>query len=489
MSDGRIFEDFFVNLQFKVTSYQMKRLSAIAAAALFLPAAFATDIDITPGGLEKALSGLPASETSVAIKGAADARDLSLLRSLPKEVKVLDLSGLRIQEFTHSRPEYFNKTYFQEGEIPAYCFFSTGYSEVKLPSGVKSMGTGTFAGSKITTAVIPEGVTEIGDYLFYDCPDLEKVTIPSSLSRIGKFAFANCPKLKSVDLSDTKVNEIPEGCFSGSSSLSEVLLPTSLERVGKEAFRATDIKEMDLSGVAKFDDYALSGMHSLIKMTLNPNATYGQGVLMDSNSLLSLSGTPEDIPSHFLANSTSFDPRLTISGARTVGDYAFANNSAVELLLSSGLTSLDKGVVYGMNGISRIEAEDLDDRIPAVDDDTFSGINCRDVELHVSDSSFNQWKEHPVWGMFNVVSDSNTSAVAAGVTNGIVCRLNGKILEISAPDNIKTVDIYSLDGRLLLSQAPDSNTASVSVESMSDEMAIVRIVSEKESKTVKILIP
>ncbi|HEX5219793.1 MAG TPA: leucine-rich repeat domain-containing protein [Verrucomicrobiae bacterium] len=45
--------------------------------------------------------------------------------------------------------------------------------------------------------VIPNGVTTIGAYSFYQCPSLTSVTIPNSITSIKVFAFAVCPSLTS----------------------------------------------------------------------------------------------------------------------------------------------------------------------------------------------------------------------------------------------------------------------------------------------------
>ena len=46
--------------------------------------------------------------------------------------------------------------------------------------------------------VIPNSVTAIGDYAFYDCSNLNTATIPNSVKSIGKSAFAYCRSLNSV---------------------------------------------------------------------------------------------------------------------------------------------------------------------------------------------------------------------------------------------------------------------------------------------------
>ncbi len=88
---------------------------------------------------------------------------------------------------------------------------------------------------QITSVVVEEGVTAIGDYAFADCPRLQSVTIADSVTTVGKFAFANCSLLSSMPYA-TQIRSLGEGAFSRCNSLQEIILPSSVESIEKEAF-------------------------------------------------------------------------------------------------------------------------------------------------------------------------------------------------------------------------------------------------------------
>lgn len=56
-----------------------------------------------------------------------------------------------------------------------------------------SVATGLFKNNRlITSALVPEGVEEIGAYAFADCSNIRELSLPSTLIRIGECAFRDC---------------------------------------------------------------------------------------------------------------------------------------------------------------------------------------------------------------------------------------------------------------------------------------------------------
>ena len=56
--------------------------------------------------------------------------------------------------------------------------------------------------TEVTELVIPEGVTDIGDYVFLGCSKLLSVKMPASIQSIGKSAFEGCNALEKVIITD-----------------------------------------------------------------------------------------------------------------------------------------------------------------------------------------------------------------------------------------------------------------------------------------------
>ena len=56
----------------------------------------------------------------------------------------------------------------------------------------------SFAPAGLTDYTIPDSVTSIGDYAFYNCTSLTSITVPASVTSIGWYAFLACTSLESV---------------------------------------------------------------------------------------------------------------------------------------------------------------------------------------------------------------------------------------------------------------------------------------------------
>ena len=84
---------------------------------------------------------------------------------------------------------------------------------------------------------IPEDITAIGDYAFYDRSDLTSFTVPSTVTSIGNYAFGNCNNLASIEI-PSSVTSMGEGVFSYCSSLSSVTLPEGITRISNRMFES-----------------------------------------------------------------------------------------------------------------------------------------------------------------------------------------------------------------------------------------------------------
>ena len=91
----------------------------------------------------------------------------------------------------------------------------SGCKKTIIPNNVTSIGNYAFYNiSDLETIAIPNSVKSIGDNAFYNNPDLETITIPNSVKSIGDKAFDTCYKIKKITSKITKPFAINENTFS-----------------------------------------------------------------------------------------------------------------------------------------------------------------------------------------------------------------------------------------------------------------------------------
>ena len=126
----------------------------------------------------------------------------------------------------------------------------TGCMNTLIPDSVTEIGEYAFFGcSNLTSINIPDSVTEIGYRAFSDCHSLTSISIPDSVTGIGWSAFSGCSNLTSINIPDS-VTEIGGWVFYGCCSLTSINIPDSVTEIGNYAFGGTNIKHNPKGSIA-----------------------------------------------------------------------------------------------------------------------------------------------------------------------------------------------------------------------------------------------
>ena len=205
--------------------------------------------------------------------------------------------------------------------------------------------------SSVTSVVIGEGVTSIGNRAFWKCSSLTDVAFPDSLETIGKYAFAYCSSLAEIGFSDG-LTEIGTYAFGNCSGLTEISLSGNLETIGKYAFyNCSSLTEISFSGnLETIGTSAFENCSSLSEVGFSDGLTeIGDFAFEKCSSLTSL-----DIP----------DTVTTIG--RTAFGYC-TSLSAVELSVnwSEAVDSTgDYGIFIGCSALTAIEIPEGSTTVP-----------------------------------------------------------------------------------------------------------------------------
>ena len=182
-----------------------------------------------------------------------------------------------------------------------------------------------FLAKSITSIIIPDSVTTIGNWAFYDCYSLTSVVIPDSVTTIGERAFFSCDSLTSVVITDIAAwcnisfgdnyaNPLyyASDLYLNNQLVTELVIPDTLTEVKPYAF----YKCSSLTSVIIPDSVTTIGSYAFYYCTSLTFAEYGNCKYLgnENNPYLALIETTSD-------NYSSY----TIHGdTKIIAGYAFS---------------------------------------------------------------------------------------------------------------------------------------------------------------------
>ena len=168
--------------------------------------------------------------------------------------------------------------------------------------------------------VVGEGITEIGEYNFYNCESLENVSLPSTLKSIDGTGVGN------------DVASASYGAFQKCASLEEISLPEGLETIESYAFKeCTSLKSIAIpSSVKTIGNCAFLSCTNLetVSFSVGPLTTVGDYAFAQSGVKRIFWGSITTVPSNAFYYCNIKDIELP-EQITSIGERAFANNSSL----------------------------------------------------------------------------------------------------------------------------------------------------------------
>ena len=277
----------------------------------------------------------------------------------------IDLSGITVtlEAIVPPTPaSSFTFSYNDADHTASITNFVGSETEVVIPSTVEyngttykvtaiadgSFSTGAFSNSNITSIIIPDSVTSIGSYAFYNCYSLTSITIPEGVTSIGNGAYSGCNAL--AEVYNYSSLTIPQG-----TSDSSVGYLGEYAKVVYNASDLTDVKpETRITVVdnVQYYDYgddfiALApavARRTLTEVTLDNRTTeINQYAFYQCSSLTSFT-IPENVTTisyHAFQYCTSLTSITIPEGVTSIGNYAFYQcSSLTSITIPSSVTSI-----------------------------------------------------------------------------------------------------------------------------------------------------
>ena len=119
-----------------------------------------------------------------------------------------------------------------------YTKFREQIKEVYSDQGITRVGEALFYDlPNVTYACVSDEVTELGGAAFRECTSLKDVDMSWNLTTMGMSAFADCTSLETIEFQEG-LTEIPDSCFHNCPKLKNVTIPSTVTIIRDSAFNA-----------------------------------------------------------------------------------------------------------------------------------------------------------------------------------------------------------------------------------------------------------
>ena len=296
---------------------------------------------------------------------------------------------------------------------------NTAITSVVLPDGITSIGEKAFNGCESLTSVLfgkNSQLSSIGPGAFNYCYSLESITIPESVTNIGSDAFYYCCGLRSVTFGEnSQLTSIGEGAFNWCESLESITIPASVTSIGEwafvECYRLVEVWNLSkLNITAGSEDNGYVGYYAK-RVETEPSESYvytdenGYVIYYDGKvkALINYTGNetkltiPDDITElNCFALSDCYNITSVTFGENSqltsIGDGAFNWCESLEsITIPDSVTSIGEGAFCCCAKLTSIT---IPDGVKSIGNHAFAGcsalesITIPDSVLNIGDSAF-----------------------------------------------------------------------------------------------------
>ena len=319
--------------------------------------------------------------------------------------------------------------------------------DLTIPNRVTSIGQFAFTNCKsLSSVTIPDGVTSIGGNAFSYCSNLTSITIPNSVTSIGQFAFTDCSSLTSVVIPDG-ITIIEFGLFTRCSSLTSVTIPNSVTKIGDSAFYGcSSLTTVTLpDGVSSIGKSAFSNCSGLTSIAIPDGVSeLGEMAFMYCSNLASIK-----IP----------------DGVTKLGESTF--RSLTSATIGGSVKTIKKNSFTDCPALADVYC--LAENVPSTDLYAFDSYILQAI-LHVPSNAVDAYMAQEPWRFFQCIVPLDDESIGTIFYN--------------SPTSGSTIDVYSVDGKLIGSATDSNDTADITNHLPSGTAVIIKM----GGKSMKIIV-
>ena len=199
------------------------------------------------------------------------------------------------------------------------------------------------SGAAITDIVIPDAITEIGNYAFYGYSSLTSLTLHSKIESIGTRALYGCGGELHINCPIANAELDAENAFYGS-RFSKIVIGTPVSYIGNYSFANMNyLTEVVIAGsVMSIGDGAFKGCNAISELTVPSSViSFGKAPFEGCTGKLTLNcGIPDCtyVDEHFL-HGALFSEIVVGEGVTYIGRYGFYGYNKAEVFRLGGSVS------------------------------------------------------------------------------------------------------------------------------------------------------
>lgn len=311
----------------------------------------------------------------------------------------------------------------------------------------------------IRYVIVEDGITQLGDALFFSLFHLKKVTLAPSIQIIKSGTFNCCYELAEIVLSEQLI-EIGKLAFNQCQALESIVFPNGLRSIQESAFSKSGLLEIIIPpSVDEIGIYAFN-CPSLVKIKVEDgNLKYDSrddsNALIETASNTLLAGSLNTvIPSSInKIGDFAYEGRkitsLTIpSSVKAIGKYAFCECEDLNMIkIPESVNIIGLGAFANCNKLSRIYVEW---KAPiSIEKNVFYGVALKC--LVVPDGSIESYQKADVWKDFEQIvtaTDIKEGALINDDSAKEIYRLDGT--KVSGEQESLVPGTYIVQGEKIL---------------------------------------
>ena len=295
--------------------------------------------------------------------------------------------------------------------------------------------------------VIPDGVTAIDDYIFYNSDGIVSVTIPQSITSIGYCAFGSCDKLTGIliDENNRHYKSIDGNLYSKDGT-------KLLQYASGKKNASFEI----LENVSKIEETAFYGCETLSSITVDKKNKYYMSVdgnlySKDGKVLVQYAIGKKDKSYKIIdgvdsIRSWAFTDCYHLSSVHIpntvtyIGQFAFRGcSNLIDIVIPNSVEKIDSfafALCKEMNSIA------ISDSVASVGTDAFSGCEKLTIKVHSLDQ-VKKWKYgwNPDNRPVQVIEQAKQPDVDPDfeIVDGCLKKYKGKKAEVVIPDGVTSI--------------------------------------------------